>query len=91
MKNDEFKIGEDFEERPGTSTLKEDTSFVATVIVVVIAIIVGLIVFFVINFMVRPKQESTEQSLSLDNENVKALYSYVTYGTNNNRFDRYQY
>lgn len=89
MKNDEFKIGEDFEERPGTSTLKEDTSFVATVIVVVIAIIVGLIVFFVINFMVRPKQESTEQSLSLDNENVKALYSYVTYGTNNNRFDTF--
>ena len=89
MKNDEFKIGEDFEERPGTSKLKEDTSFVATVIVVVIAIIVGLIVFFVINFMVRPKQESTEQSLSLDNENVKALYSYVTYGTNNNRFDTF--
>ncbi len=48
MKNDEFKIGEDFEEKPGTSKLKEDTSFIATIIVVVIAIIIGLIVFFVI-------------------------------------------
>lgn len=89
MKNDEFKIGEDFEEQPGTSKLKEDTTYLTTIIVVVIAVIIGLIVFLVINFMSSPKKETTEQTLSLDNKNVKTLYSYVTYGTNNNRFNTF--
>ncbi len=89
----EFKIGDDIEENPGESKIRNSNSFIPIIIVIVVAILIGLTVFLVSNAILNPaKKEQAESSvtkLELKDENVEILYNYVTYGTNNTRYEKF--
>lgn len=89
----EFKIGDDIEENPGESKIRNSNSFIPIIIVIVVAILIGLTVFLVSNAILNPaKKEQAESSvtkLDLKDENVEILYNYVTYGTNNTRYEKF--
>lgn len=42
---DEFKIGDDIEETPGTSRIRKENNIIPIIIVVIVAIAIGLGVF----------------------------------------------
>lgn len=90
---DDFKIGEDIEETPGESKIRKSNSIIPIIIVIVVAIIIGLTVFLVSNAILNPSKKETEQAtttkLDLKDENVEILYNYVTYGTNNTRYEKF--
>ncbi len=89
----EFKIGDDIEENPGESKIRNSNSFIPIIIVIVVAILIGLTVFLVSNAILNPaKKEPADSSvtkLDLKDENVEILYNYVTYGTNNTRYEKF--
>ena len=94
MKDDEMKIGEDIEENPGESKLRRENKFIPILIVIIVSITIGLVVFFVSNSIFNPKKKDTKteivsKTLNLNDENVEILYSYVTYGVNNTRGDKF--
>lgn len=90
---DDFKIGDDIEENPGESKIRNSNSIIPIIIVIVVAIIIGLTVFFVSNAILNPSKKEpdapTVTKLDLKDENVEILYNYVTYGTNNIRYDKF--
>lgn len=90
---DDFKIGDDIEEKPGDSKIRNSNSIVPIIIVIVIAIAIGLTVFFISNAILNPSKKDAEQTtttkLDLKDDNVEILYSYMTYGTNNARYQKF--
>ncbi len=90
---DEFKIGDDIEENPGESKIRNSNSIVPIIIVIVAAIVIGLTVFFISNAILNPSKKEPDQptvtKLDLKDENVEILYNYVIYGTNNTRYDKF--
>ena len=96
----DFKISEDFQDEENQeSNLKKDNSKIGIIIAVVIAIIVFLIIFLFLNGLLNPKKKNTpkqqnvvqSEKRSLTESNVKTLYGYVTYSTNENgpRYDKF--
>lgn len=91
---DEFKIGDDIEETPGTSRLRKENNIIPIIIVVIVAIAIGLGVFFISNSILNPKKKEVKEdvittTLDTKDENVQILYNYVTYGINNIRNDKF--
>lgn len=86
----DFKIGDAIEEE-GTST-KKNTKL-PIIIIVILSIVIGLTVFLVSNAFFGEKKKDNTQAVStnvdLDDENVKILYEYVTYGVKNTRNDKF--
>lgn len=93
----DFKIGDDIvdENEEETKLKKESNGKMTIIIIVVFALIVGLLVFFIANGIFNPSTKKkkvepvTSQKRSLNEENVKTLYKYVTYGTNGIRNDKF--
>ena len=90
--DDDFKIGDEIDEG-GEYKESKSKSVIPIVIIVVIALVCGLTVFFITNSLFGKKEVKpdpiVETPLSLSDENVEILYSYVTYGTNNERNDKF--
>ena len=91
---DEFKIGDDIEETPGTSRIRKENNIIPIIIVVIVAIAIGLGVFFISNSILNPKKKEVKEdvittTLDTKDENVQILYNYVTYGINNIRNDKF--
>ena len=62
------------------------------VVIIAAALIAGFFFFFISNALFGKKENkniSTEVTLDLNSENVQILYSYVTYGVNNIRNDKF--
>ena len=90
---DEFKIGDNVEEQNSEVVLNrlKKKKKIAIIIVVIVSILIGLTTFIVSNIIFNkdePKQE-VDYSVDLNDENVKILYQYVTYGTKTLRNDKY--
>ena len=87
----DFNIGEEVEETEELGSSKKDKN--PTTIIAIVAITVGLIVFLVMNAFFGKKEVPVEvpadTKLSLSEENVQILYSYVTYGVKNKRYDKF--
>lgn len=90
---DDFKFGNDIEVHPGESKLRKTNKFKAIVLGIGIALIIGILVFLVSNSIFNPKREENTQvvykSLDVSDDTVLSLYSYVTYGINNTRGDKF--
>lgn len=91
MKN--MKIGDSVEEQTPElvrSRLRSQRTK-AIIIVVVISLIIGLTTFLVSNSIFNKKEpvEENNSTISVDDENVKILYNYVTYGTKGQRNDKF--
>ena len=91
----DFKIGE-VEDQSSTSVETKRTQLnkkMSLIIIIAAALICGLLFFFVSNALFGKKttkeEPRTEVSLDLNDENVKILYSYVTYGTGKRRNDKF--
>ena len=87
-----FDITEETEE----TSVSKKKKIPSIVIIVICALIVGLIVFLICNSIFNPKDKNkpkeeveTSEKLSLNENNVKILYQYVTYGTTGIRNDKY--
>ena len=92
--NMDFKIGDEIEEVDESSEGNQSSgNKIGVIVVVIIALIVGLGVFFVSYHFLGPKKEKEEPvtatPLSLTEDNVQILYAYVTYGTLNQRNDKF--
>ena len=92
----DFKIGdeiEDIEDESSKPSKLRVNSKLPIIIVIIVSIIVGLGVFFLSNNLFGPKKPvkkvETRQKLSLKEQNVNILYSYVTYGTRNTRGEKF--
>ncbi len=87
----DFNIGEEVQESEEFGSSKKEKN--PTTIIAIVAIIVGLIVFLIMNFYFGKKEVPVETpadtKLSLSEENVQILYSYVTYGVKNKRYDKF--
>ena len=87
----DFNIGEEVEETEEFGSSKKEKN--PTTIIAIVAITVGLIVFLVMNAFFGkkevPVEVPTDTKLSLSEENVQILYSYVTYGVKNKRYDKF--
>lgn len=87
----DFKIGDEIEEE-GTS-VKNKNKNLPIIVVVVISIVIGLTVFLVSNLVFGEKKKDNPTAVSseigIDDENVKILYDYVTYGVRNTRNDKF--
>ena len=57
---DEFKIGDDIEETPGTSRIRKENKIIPIIIVVIVAIAIGLGVFFISNSILNPKKKEVK-------------------------------
>lgn len=96
--SDDFKIVDSFDEDDTTGEQNKKSSnrnskTFAIVIVVILSLLVGIGVFIGSNALFnkgkkKEKQPTTIQ-LDLKNENVDILYHYVTYGTRNQRNDKF--
>ena len=87
----DFKIGDEIEENPGQQN-KQSNSKLPIIIVVVISLLCGLTVFLVSNAIFNKKEPEVplvDTPLELTDDNVKILYTYVTYGTNDTRNDKF--
>ena len=88
-----FDITEETEE----TSVSKKKKIPSIVIIVICALIVGLIVFLICNSIFNPKDKNkpkekeveTSEKLSLNENNVKILYQYVTYGTTGIRNDKF--
>lgn len=88
----DFKIGDEIEEA-GASPSKKNTKL-PIIIVIVISIVIGLTVFLVSNTLFGAKKKNPDtpavsSNVGLDDENVKILYDYVTYGVRNQRNEKF--
>lgn len=90
---DDDKIGNDIVEEGTTPPKKHISKTGAIIIVVILSLLVGLIVFLISNSILNPKEKKPDKNekteLSLDDTNVEILYSYVTYGEENERYTIY--
>lgn len=91
----DFKIGE-IEEENSTSVEKKKNQLnhkMTMIIIIVSALICGLVFFLISNAIfgkkTEPVEAPVEKTLSLTDENVKILYSYVTYGTGERRNEKF--
>ena len=89
----DFKIGDEIEDESTEQQNKQKKSKLPIIIVIIISILCGLIVFLISNALfgkkeIKPKP-LVDTPLSLKEENVEILYQYVTYGTRNQRNDKF--
>lgn len=86
----DFKIDEHSEE---TTSSKKQNRMISMIIIITCSITVGLLVFFVSNALFGkkeiPVQTPANLDVSLNNENVKILYDYVTYDAYNKRSEKF--
>ena len=97
--SDNFKIMDSFEEvdetdNPKVNRKRRNSKTIAIAIVVIISLLIGIGVFVGSNAIFNPKGKKKEEPktsipLDLKNENVDILYHYVTYGTRNQRNDKF--
>lgn len=96
--SEDFKFEDSFEEVDTTKKRKNKSYFnnsktTMIVIVVIISLIIGIMVFLGSNALFnkgkKKEKEPTTIQLDLKNENVDILYHYVTYGTRNQRYDKF--
>ena len=89
----DFKIGDEIEEEGQQTSNLKVKSRLPLIIVIVLAIICGFLVFFLSNSLFGPKKPKeptiTRQKLTLKETNVEILYNYVTYGTKNQRGEKF--
>ena len=80
-------------ERHERKKAKNSTSYaLAKFMVFVFAISFGFIIFLIFNYFINSNTDiETYTELDLNNEDVKILYSYVTYGTRGRRNDKFVY
>ena len=78
------------------SNSKSKTEQLTWIIVIAVAFICGLTVFLIMSAIFNssdsqeePTEPQTEETLSLDETNVKVLYNYVSYGTRGKRNDKF--
>lgn len=88
----DFKIGDDIEET--SESPKKKNNYLSTIIIVVVSLFFGLTVFFISYALFGPKKDKEPEqeintNLSLNDENVKILYNYVTYGVNDKRNEKF--
>ncbi len=87
----DFNIGEEIQESEEFESSKKDKN--PTIIITIVAVTVGLIVFLIMNSFFGKKEvpvpTPADTKLSLSEENVQILYSYVTYGVKNKRYDKF--
>lgn len=88
----DFKIGDEIEEINENTPKKPKK--ISLVIIVVLSIIIGLTVFFVSNAFFgntnkKKNPEVINSKVSIDDDNVKILYKYVTYGIRGTRNDKF--
>ena len=69
---DEFKIGDDIEETPGTSRIRKENNIIPIIIVVIVAIAIGLGVFFISNSILNPKKKEVKSDFDDKNESEKS-------------------
>ena len=86
---EEFKIGDSVDEN-GNAKAKQYNKKFSLIIILVVSLVSGLTVFFISNALFgkkeTPKEEiSQSEELSLTDETVEILYSYVTYGVKDER------
>lgn len=88
----DFKIGE-VEEKSTAQKTKERDKKLTMIIVVTVALIFGLLFFAIANALLGTKEPEEEPAkevkLEVTNQNVKILYSYVTYGTGVRRNEKF--
>lgn len=86
----DFKIGDSLEEN---GSEKQNNRKIPLIIVIVLSIVIGLSVFFISNLIFGDKKKDNTPSVStnidLEDENVKILYDYVTYGVRNKRYEKF--
>lgn len=89
----DFKISDDFDSKP-----KEQSplmKYLPFIIVIVVSLIIGLTVFLVSNMIFNKNNKEPAvawpQPVEITNDNVQILYSYVTYGMNDERYTKYLY
>lgn len=87
----DFNIGEDIEESSEFESNNKEKN--PMIFIAIIAVVVGIIVFLIMNVFFGkkeiPAEPPKETKLSLTEENVQILYSYVTYGIRNKRNDKF--
>ena len=90
---DEFKIGDNVEEQNSEVVLNrlKKRRKKAIIIVIIVSILIGLTTFIVSNMIFNKEEPPKEVDYSVDvnDENVKILYQYVTYGTKGVRNDKF--
>lgn len=86
----DFKIGDSLEEN---GSEKQNNRKIPLIIVIVLSIVIGLSVFFISNLIFGDKKKDNTPNVStnidLEDENVKILYDYVTYGVRNKRYEKF--
>lgn len=88
----DFKIGDEIEET--TNNTSKQPQKLSIIIIIVVSLVIGLTVFFVSNafFGASNKKKEppiTNTQVSIDDDNVKILYNYVTYGVKETRNDKF--
>ena len=86
---EEFKIGDSVDEN-GNAKAKQYNKKFSLIIILIVSLVSGLTVFFISNALFgkkeTPKEETSQsEELSLTDETVEILYSYVTYGVKDER------
>lgn len=88
----DFKIGDEIEEVDENTEKKPKK--ISIIVIVVVSLVIGLTVFFVSNaiFGGPNKKKDTpavSSAVSIEDDNVKILYDYVTYGIRGTRNDKF--
>ena len=90
---EEFKIGDSVDEN-GNEKAKQYNKKFSLIIILIVSLVSGLTVFFISNALFGKKETHKEEvplteELSLTDETVEILYSYVTYGVKDERNDKF--
>ena len=90
---EEFKIGDSVDEN-GNEKAKQYNKKFSLIIILIVSLVSGLTVFFISNALFGKKETPKEEvplteELSLTDETVEILYSYVTYGVKDERNDKF--
>ncbi len=89
----DFKIGDEIEEVDETEEEEQRNSKFPLIVAIIIALVVGVSVFVICYHYFGPKKQKEEpiqaEQLDLKEDNVQILYAYVTYGTKNERNDKF--
>ncbi len=89
----DFKIGDEIEEIDEESESSRSESKLPMILIIIVALIVGVSVFLICFHFFGPKKtkepEVTATPLDLKEDNVQILYAYVTYGTRNQRNEKF--
>ena len=71
---------------------KKNNKNLSLIFVILIALVFGIVVFLLSSLFFsgsktnNNKNQEKKESISINDKNVKKLYSYITYGPNNNRY-----